>query len=115
MLPNATHVLDHARLLILDRVPLDEMAGRVTAVMMRVRPSLSVKGGGRQIVVEEIRHHLVGEQLHSAVRVMDHEPLASAEQLVRDDEGPTKIAAILRIPPMAHPLGVTQNTTKASL
>ena len=75
-------------LLILDRVPLDEMACRVTAVMMRVRPGLSVKGGRRQIVVEEIRHHLVGEQLHSAVRVMDHEPLAGAEQLVRDDEGP---------------------------
>ena len=63
MLSNATHVLDHALLLILDRVPLDEMACRVTAVMMRVRPGLSVKGGRRQIVVEEIRHHFVGEQL----------------------------------------------------
>ena len=29
--------------------------------------------------------------LHAAVGVMDHQPLAGAEQLVRDDEGPDRV------------------------
>ena len=86
MRPDALHVLDDARLLVLDRVPFDEVAGRVTAVVMRVRPFLSVEGGGAQVVFEQVGDDLVGKELHPAIGVVDDEPFLRAEQLVRDDE-----------------------------
>src|SRR6185437_9380347 len=50
MRPDPAHVLHDARLLVLDRVPLDEMAGRVAAAMMRVRPCLAVERSRREVV-----------------------------------------------------------------
>ena len=52
---------------ILDRVPLDEMAGRVASLMMRIygwaRP---IEGSCAEVVIEEISDDLVGKELHSA-------------------------------------------------
>src|ERR1700722_800869 len=48
MLANATHVLGDAVSLVLDRMPFDEVAGRVTPVVVRVRPGLAVEARGRK-------------------------------------------------------------------
>jgi hypothetical protein len=86
MLPNAADVLDQARLLVLDRVPLDEMAHRMTAFVMGIRPALAVKRRRPEIVVEEIGDDIVGKELHPAIRVVNDEPFARAKQLMRDHQ-----------------------------
>src|SRR5690348_7099234 len=58
-----------------------------------------------EALFQERAHYLVSECLHTAVRVMDHEPLVRAEQLVGDNKradgiiaGPTtRIADHVRI------------------
>jgi hypothetical protein len=69
-------------------MPFDEVAGRVTPVVVRVRPGLAVEARGRQIVLEQIGDHLVGEKLHAAIRVMNDKPFLRAEELVRNDQRP---------------------------
>ena len=82
MLSDATHVLRHARFVVLDRLPLDEVAGRVPAVVMRIGPLLSIEGRRPEVVIEEIAHDLVGERLNPAIGVMNDEPFSGAEKLV---------------------------------
>ena len=91
MRPDSTDIVNHASFLILDRVPLDEMAGGMTASMMGVRPTPAVEGGGRKIVFEQIGDNLVGKQLHAAIRMMNDEPFTRAEQFVRDDQRPYRV------------------------
>src|SRR5580693_2229923 len=88
MLANATHVLGDAVSLVLDRMPFDEVAGRVTPVVVRVRPGLAVEARGRKIVLEQIGDYLVGEKLHAAIRVMNDKPFLRAEELVGNDKRP---------------------------
>ena len=53
---------------------------------------VAVERGGRETVrPSRSRHHLVAEQLHAAIGVMDDEPFLCAEQLVRNDERANRI------------------------
>src|SRR5271154_1600920 len=61
MFADASHILYDARLLVLDRVPLDEMAGRVAAFVMGIRPALSIKRSRAEIVIEQIGDDIVGK------------------------------------------------------
>ena len=53
MLAYAAHVLDDALRLIANGVPLDEVSGRMAALVVRVRPIAAVEAGGAQIVLEQ--------------------------------------------------------------
>src|SRR6188474_220929 len=56
----------------------------------RTAPHIMPAGGSELCCVEalpqERAHHLISECLHAAVRVMDHEPLVRAKQLVGDNK-----------------------------
>jgi hypothetical protein len=72
-------ILRHAVFLIFDRVPFDEVTSRAAAAMLRIRPfqRRHVERGGGEAVLQQIAHHLIAKQLHAAIGVVDHEPLAS--------------------------------------
>ena len=46
---------------------------------------------GLEALLEQLGHGLVREELHAAVRVVDHEPFGGAEKLVRDHEGADRV------------------------
>ena len=54
--------------------------------VLRLRPSFTVKFCGFETVSKQIADHVVCEKLHAAVGMVDDKPLASSQQLVRDDE-----------------------------
>jgi hypothetical protein len=53
---------------------------------MGIRPALAIERSRPEIVIEEIGDDIVGKKLHSAIRVMNDEPFARPEQLVRDHQ-----------------------------
>ena len=79
--------------LVLDGQPIDEIAFRGARRITHVLPAVRSELRGVQALSEERAHHLVGEGLHAAVGVVDHEPLLGAEQLVGDDEGADGVIA----------------------
>ena len=83
---DAHDVLEHALGLIFDRVPVDEMAPDRPAAMLRIGPRLVVEIRGRETIVEQGAHDLVGKRFHAAIGVVDDEPFVSAKQLVRDHQ-----------------------------
>jgi hypothetical protein len=82
MLANATHVIDHARWLVRDRMPFYETPRARPLTMLRIGPSLTVKLRCFQTVVEQFSHNAVGEKLHPAIGVMDHKPFLGSQQLM---------------------------------
>ena len=54
--------------------------------MPDITEALGPELGGLEAAGEQGAHHLVGEELHPAVGVVDDEPFTGAEQLVGDDE-----------------------------
>ena len=48
-------------------------------------------GGGAEVVLDGGADVVVGEGQHAAVGVLDHEDLARAQQLLRDDDGPQRV------------------------
>ena len=82
MLANATHVIDHARWLVRDRMPFYETPRARPLTMLRIGPSLAVKLRRFQTVVEQFSHNAFGEELHPAIAVMDHKPFLGSQQLV---------------------------------
>ena len=93
MLANAQHVLKDAIFLRLDRMPLNEVARRAAAAMLRVRPILAIKARRGEIVVEQAGHDLIAEQLHATIRVVDHEPLVRPKQLVGNHQRTNSVVA----------------------
>src|SRR5262249_8676983 len=75
MLGNTAYVLKHARRLICDCMPFDEMASNMAAAVMRIRPLFAVERGGTEIILKQIGHNAVRKELHSAIRVMNDKPL----------------------------------------
>ena len=75
-------VLEHTLGLIFDCVPVDEMAADRAAAMLGIGPRLAVEICGREIIVEQGAHDLVGKRFHAAIGVVDNEPFVSAKQLV---------------------------------
>ena len=61
MFANALHILRDACFLMLDRMPLDEMTGDMSAVMVRIAPGLSVEGRCPEIVLKQIGDDFLGE------------------------------------------------------
>ena len=86
-------VIDDAAGLVLDRQPVDIGGLGGTRAAADVVEAVRSEGRGLEAVGEQVADHLVGEELHAAVGVMDDEPLGGAEQLVRDDDGPDRIVA----------------------
>src|SRR5680860_544716 len=86
MRPDAPHVGRDALSLILDGQPIDELTFRGAWTAPDIMPTLCLKFRGVEALPQKRAHHLVGEGLHAAVGVVDHEPLICTEQLVRNDQ-----------------------------
>ena len=93
MRPDPGHVLHDTLALSLDRQPVDVVAfvrsGPATDIVEAVRTQC----GRLQAAGEQAAHHVVGEELHAAVGVMDDEPLAGAEELVGDHQRADRVVA----------------------
>ena len=70
------HIIKNAFFLRADGMPFYEMTCRAAAAMLRIGPLLAVKGSRGKTVVQQVRDHRVGKQLHSAICVMDDKPWA---------------------------------------
>jgi len=68
---DAHDVLEHALRLIFDCVPVDEMAADRAAAMLGIGPRLAVEICGREIIVEQGAHDLVGKRFHAVAAVRE--------------------------------------------
>ena len=82
MAANAFHILHDALFQIGDRVPLDEMSVHRAGPIADLMPPFFVDSCGFQAVVEESGHDVVCEQLHTAVAMVNYEPLLCSQKLV---------------------------------
>ena len=69
-----------------DREPVDVAAVGRSRPLAHVGETVGAELRGLETRLEQATHHIVGEELHAAVGVVDHEPLGGAEELVRDHE-----------------------------
>ncbi len=90
---DAYDVLDDAPGVVRDRHPVDVLAFRRAWPRLRVAPAALIQARGLETFGEEAAHDLIREQLHAAVRMMDHEPFGRAEQLVGNDQRPDGVIA----------------------
>ena len=93
MVPNAPHVGDDGSRIILHREPINELTLRRSGAF----PDIA-KAAGRELrrleaTGKKIPHHLVREEQHAAVGVVNDEELIRAEQLVGDDQGAERVVA----------------------
>jgi len=86
MRPDALHVGYDALGLVLDGQPIDEVAFRGAGSLPDIAPAPGPDLRGVEALLQQPAHHLIGEGLHAAIGVMDHEPFVRPEQLVRDDQ-----------------------------
>src|SRR5262249_31797681 len=72
--------------LIFDRQPIDEVTFRGTRTAPYITPAVGTELCCVEALSQERAHRVVSECLHAAIRVMDHEPLVGAEQLMGDNK-----------------------------
>src|SRR6266550_9498948 len=76
---NAGHVCDDGLVLVFDGEPFDELCGSGTGAFAYVLEALGGEGGGFEAVGEEAAHHIVGEEEHAAVGMVDDEEFFCTE------------------------------------
>ena len=87
MVPNALDVIDDGLGLIADGQPFDIFAGTRTWFAADVAEAFGGELGSLETGSQQFPHHVIGEEFHAAVGVMNHEEFAGAEKLVADDQG----------------------------
>src|SRR4051812_47591695 len=83
---NARDVVDYCLLRVFDSKPVDKLTFRRAGSFTDIAKSLGAELRGVEAFCQQIAHYFVGKELHSAVRVVNDEPLTRTEQLVRDHE-----------------------------
>ncbi len=93
MIADSRHVIHHGLPLIRYRQPFDELSCPGAGPL----PDILEAFGGQlrrfQTTRQQIADHIVGEELHAAIRVVNHEELPRAQQFVADDQGSDGIIA----------------------
>jgi hypothetical protein len=87
------HVGDDTSRIILHREPINELAFRRPGALPDIPKAVGSEFRGLEATGEEAPHHLVGEEQHAAVGVVNDKKLARAEQLVGDDQGAERVIA----------------------
>src|SRR6185312_5218939 len=83
--------VNNTLLWVVDGKPIDVCG------LSRARPgtdigeAIGAQLGRLETARKQPSHHIVGEEFHTAVRVVDDEPLAGAEELVRNDQRTNRI------------------------
>ncbi len=93
MVPDALDVVGDAACLVGDRQPVDVGGLGRARTLPDVIETLGSERRGLEAVGEQAADHLVGEELHPAIGVVDDEPLGRAEQLVGDDQRADRVVA----------------------
>jgi hypothetical protein len=83
---DALDVLDHGVVRVRDRQPVDEVTFVRARALTHVEETVWSERRGLEALGEEAPDYLVGEELHTAIGVMDDEPLLGAQEFVRDDQ-----------------------------
>src|SRR5439155_11284345 len=93
MVPNAPHVGDDGSRIILHREPINELTLRRSGAFPDIAKAAGRELRGLEATGKEIPHHLVREEQHAAVGVVNDEELIRTEQLVGDDQGAERVVA----------------------
>ena len=93
MIANAPHVGDDSSRIILHREPINELALRRSGTFADIAKAVGRELRGLEATDQETPHHLVSEEQHAAVGVVNDEELIGAEQLVGDDQGAERVIA----------------------
>src|SRR2546425_2398401 len=73
--------------------PINELALRRSGPFPDIAKAIGRELRGFEATGKETPHHLVSEEQHAAVGVMNDKELIRAEQLVRDDQGAERVIA----------------------
>ena len=93
MATNAGHVVDHGLPGVFDRQPIDKLIFRRARPFADISKSLRAELGCLEAVRQQAAHQFVAKEFHAAIGVVNDEPLARAEQLVRDHQRADGIVA----------------------
>jgi hypothetical protein len=73
--------------------PVNELTFHRSGALPDIAKAIGSELRGLEATGQEVPHHLVGEEQHAAVGVMNDEELTRAEQLVGDDQGAERVIA----------------------
>ncbi len=93
MVANASHVGDDGSHIVLHREPINELTLRRSRAFSDITKAAGGELRGLETTGKEISHHLVREEQHAAVGVVNDEELIRTEQLVGDDQGAERVVA----------------------
>ncbi len=79
--------------------------------MLRVCPRFAIELGRPEIVVEQIGDDVVGEQLHSTIRVMNDKPLERSQKLMRYHQRADRIVSCAAAG-VANDMGIALGKTR---
>src|SRR5262249_34570849 len=86
MVADTPHIGDDCRRVVLHREPVDELTFRRAWALADIAKAGGSQLRGLEALGQETPHQLVGEEQHSAVRMMNDEELLRAEELVGNDQ-----------------------------
>src|SRR6266478_5180443 len=81
MLPNSLHIIADALLLVADGEPLDEFSCMRSGAFADILKSFVREGCRFQAAGQQSAHHVVGEEFHAAIGVVNDKPLPRAPSL----------------------------------
>src|SRR5262249_45049047 len=87
MTADALHISDDPSRVILHREPIDELTFRRSRTLPDIAKPVRSEFCCLEAAGKEAPHHLVSEEQHAAVGVVDDEKLPGGQQFVRDDQG----------------------------
>src|SRR6266436_2240853 len=93
MVANAPHVGDNTGRIILHREPINELTFCRSGTLSDIAKAGGSELRGLEATGKEVPHHLVGEEQHAAVGVVNDEKLTRAEELIGDDQGAERVIA----------------------
>ena len=85
MFPDALHIITHALSLIAYGKPLDKLSRPRSRTFSDILKSFIRESRRFEAVGQQPTHHVVGEEFHAAIGVVNDKPLPRAQQLVRND------------------------------
>src|SRR6266700_4049138 len=93
MVANPAHIVNDGLLGIRNRKPVDVFAGARPRPLSNIAKAVRAQLSGFEAVSEQPLHHVICEEPHAAIRVMDYKGFSSTKQFVADGEGTESIIA----------------------
>src|SRR3954453_19722628 len=93
MVAELAHIVNEGLLGGRNRKPLDVFARARPRTLSNIAKAVPTQPSGLEAVSEQPPHHVICEEPHAAIRVMDYKEFSRTKQFVADDEGTDSIIA----------------------